>query len=270
MKNILKVFLILFSLSCCFSSCVTTRDTNLLQDIETNYPELTVKPEEYKIIPGDQLSIFVYAWDDKTARMFAAYAPNFSWQGLNDATGVAAGIQVRHLENVGGVKPVTVYADGTITFPYIGKVYVKGYTLLEARKVITERLDRIQAGTTAEVALANKFFSILGEAGANRITMTGNSMSLFQALAIANTIGPYGDRSKVTIIRQTETGSQLRTIDIRSKDIIDTEYYYIQPNDVIYIPQKDNKFFGSTTSFTGVFSLLTSIATVIIFTIRIF
>lgn len=100
--------------------------------------------------------------------------------------------------------------------------------------------------------------------------MPKTSMTIFEALAIGSSLGPYADRSKVSIIRQTDSGSKTKTFDLRSKDIIDTEFYYIQPNDVIYVPQLKRKFLGSTTSFAGAFGLITSLAGVIIFTLRVF
>lgn len=269
MKNLIKLFGLLFCIAL-FSSCITSKQTDLLQDIKLNHPQLIVKPEEYRIIPGDQLSIAVYAWDEETARMFSGYVPRFTREGFNESTGVNVGSQSRGLENMGGIRPVTVYADGTITFPYLGKIYVQDLTMLEVRNLISQKLDALSEGTTADVSLANRYFSILGEAGANRITMPSTSMTILQALAIAGNIGPYGDRSKVTLIRQTSTGSISKTFDLRSKEIIDSEFYYIQPNDVIYIPQTSKKFLGSTTSIAGVLGLLLSVASLVVVILRIY
>ncbi|MDR1882821.1 MAG: polysaccharide biosynthesis/export family protein [Prevotella sp.] len=229
-----------------------------------------VKPEEYKVIPGDQLSIAVYAWDHETAGMFAGYSPQSAYRGMNESTGVSVGSEIRSLENTWNIRPTTVYADGTINFPYIGKIYVQDLSLLQIKTAISQKLNAFSEGTVADVTLANRYFSILGEAGADRITMTGTSMTIYQALAIAGNIGSYGDRSKVTVIRQNASGSLTKTFDLRSKDIIDTEFYYIQPNDVIYVPQTKGKFLGATTSFTGVFSMLTALAGVVILILRIF
>ena len=270
MKSLTKVLLILFCIIFSLSSCVTNKQTDLLQDIKLNYPQLMVKAEEYKVIPGDQLSIIVYAWDAETANMFAGYSPQYTYRGMNESTGVSVGSEIRSLENTWNIRPTNVYADGTINFPYIGKIYVQGLTLLQIKTAISQKLNTFSEGTMADVTLANRYFSVLGEAGANRITMTSTSMTIYQALSIATNIGPYGDRSKVTIIRQNASGSLTKTFDLRSKDIIDTEFYYIQPNDVIYVPQTKSKFLGATTSFTGVFGMLTSLAGVVILILRIF
>lgn len=270
MKISRNIFLILFCIIVSLSSCVTNKQTDLLQDIKLNHPQLIVKAEEYKVIPGDQLSVVVYAWDQETARMFSGYTPQFTYQGMNESTGVSVGSQIRGLENTGNIRPTNVYADGTINFPYIGKIYVQGLTMLQIKTILSKKLNEFAEGTMADVTLANRYFSVLGEAGANRITMTSTSMTIYQALAISSNIGPYGDRSKVTIIRQNENGSITKTFDLRSKEIIDTEFYYIQPNDVLYVPQTKSKFLGSTTSFTGMFGLLTSVASVIIIILRVF
>ena len=270
MKNVAKVLLILLCIISSLSSCITSRDTDFLQDIKLNYPEAVMNSDEYRIIPGDQLSIVVYAWDEETSALFSSYRPRFSGQGIGDRTGMDAGAQARSLDDASGVAPTTVYADGTITFPYIGKIYVQGQTVLEIRNIISAKLDAYSHGTTAEVSLFNRYFSILGEAGASRVSMPNTTMTIYQALSIANTIGAYADRSKVSVIRQTESGSVVKTFDLRSKDIIDTEFYYIQPNDVLYMPQLKRKFLGTTTSFAGLFGLLTSVAGVIVFTLRVF
>jgi polysaccharide export outer membrane protein len=270
MKNAAKILLILVCIISALSSCVTSKDTDFLQDIKLHYPESMKNPDEYRIIPGDQLSIVIYAWEKEDQELFTSYNPRFTGQGISDRTGVDAGAQARSLDDASGVPPVTVYADGTITFPYLGKIYVQGLTILEARNLISSKLDAFRDGCTAEVSLYNRYFSILGEGGSDRISMPSTTMTIFQALSIANTMGAYADRSKVCILRQTQNGSVVKTFDLRSKDIIDTEFYYIQPNDVLYIPQLKRKFMGTTTSFAGLFGLLTSIAGVIVFTLRVF
>lgn len=268
MRSNIKIFPILACIIYAFSACITPKQTDLLQDIQKNYPQ--VAPEEYRIIPGDQLLISIYALDKETAELFSEYNTFLVADNVYDDQTTVYTNKVRDLDVKGtSLRATPVYADGTITIPYVGKIYVEGNTMLEARNIISDRLNQFSEGTSANITLYNRYFSILGEAGAKRITMDNNQVTIFQALAIANTIGPYGDRSKVSILRQTKDGSIIKTFDLRSKDIIDSEFYYIQPNDVIYIPQATRKLFGATTSFAGVFGLLTSIAGVIVFVFRI-
>ena len=105
-----------------------------------------MQPEEYKIIPGDQLLIVVYTVDEETKTLFSSYTPRFTGQNINDRTSGDVYQQARGLDDAGGVSPVSVYADGTITFPYLGSVYVQGQTLLEVRENISAKLDAFADG----------------------------------------------------------------------------------------------------------------------------
>ena len=268
MKTNLKLFLLLICLIYAFSSCVTSRQTNLLQDIAKDYPAIS-NPEAYKIIPGDQLTITVFAIDPDIHRLFRGYTSGLSWSGTNTEINVNAW-SLRNMESGYNIKPVNVYADGTINFPYVGKVYVQGLTILEARKVVSQRLNAFAEGTSADLVLSNKYFSIIGEATPQRVVLPNNQTTIFQALSMANNMQPYGDRSKITVMRQTKDGTEVKTFDLRSKDLIDSEFYYIQPNDVIYVPQMKRKFLGTTNSFVGTFSLLTSLAGLITLAVRLF
>ena len=266
--NRLKILAPLLILVYMLTSCVTSRDTNLLQNIEQNYPK--VKPENYQLIPGDQLSIVIYAIDKETQSQFSGFAPRYAFAGQNNATQTSSDVARQYDNTNYNGTPINIYADGTINFPYLGKLYVQGMTIFEVRKLMSDKLEAFAEGTTADVNLSNRYFSVLGEAGAQRYYMTNTTMTIYEALATSNSISDYGNRAKVSIIRQTEDGSILRTFDLRSKDVIDSEYYYIQPNDVIYFPQMKKRFFGGTDSFAGTISLVSLFIGIMVYAARLF
>ena len=76
-------------------------------------------------------------------------------------------------------------------------------------------------------------FSIIGSGTNGRYPIMREKMNIFQALALAGDISTFGDRSSVKILRESPSGTRVSVFDIRSKEIINSEYYYIQPNDVI-------------------------------------
>lgn len=263
MNSKIKITIALLGTICMLNSCITNKNTDFLQNIPKEYA--TVKPEEYKIIAGDLLSVTIYSLNDETTSLFQAYAP-ITTDNSQDVR-QTAGTDISFNENI---KPVAVYADGTINFPYIGKIYVQDKTLWEVRKELSDRLNAFSEGTTAEVILANRYFSVLGETGAQRVLMNSTKMTIFQALAMTNNIGTYGDRSKVSILRQTKDGSTMKTFDLRSKNILDSEYYYIQPNDVLYFPQMGRKSIGAGESLTSVLAVVISLASIVVYSIRLF
>lgn len=266
-KALTFVAVILFVLS----SCVTSKDTNLLQEIEKDYSTMP-PPDEYRIIPGDILNVVVYVYDDpETEELFRGFAPRLVYSREGDLNTYAWGAWGGSTEEgTQGTTPITVYSDGTINFPYLGRIFVQDLTLLEARTLITERLKEISKNAAANVTLRNNFFSLIGESGARRIDMRSNNMTIYQALATAGRLSDYSLRDKVSIIRQTKDGSVVKTFDLRSKDIMNTEFYYIQPNDVIYFPQSKGKFLGATNSFVGFFGLITSFIGILVMAIRLF
>lgn len=251
MKNraILFALLTIF----CMASCIGPKQTNLLQDIDKNYPTDDVTPLDYKIIVGDQLIVNIYTLDEEMKELFSPFMNNNQNSG-NIIDQVSHGGRESVPYNV-----LTVSADGTIKIPYIGNVYVLNMTTLEANKAIAEKFRNFSSKVNVEVNLRNRYFFVLGELGTRSIRMPHLRMTIYQALAEAGNIKTFGDRKKVKILRQTATGTEIKTFDIRSKDIVNSDYYYIQPNDVVYVPQMQRKFFGGATSFTGIFGLMSSL-----------
>lgn len=246
-----------FLLLCIVSSCITPRDTNFLQDIDKNYP-MEQGELDYKIIHGDQLRLTIYTLDVDMKNLFAVYSRvTRSGQGGQTAVGIAYG---DYLEpNV-----LNVYSDGCVKIPYVGKIYVNGLSILEAKKVISDKLatffsKETKEPVTVDVVLANRFFSVLGEAGSARVVMRVPRINIYQALANSGAISNIGDIKNVKIIRQTSDGTEVKTFDLRSKDVVDSEFYYIQPNDVIYVQQMQRRFFGEITSFAGIFGMISTV-----------
>lgn len=240
-----KLLLLQIVMISLFSSCVTPKKTNLLQNIKKDYPIDINLNNDYRIIIGDQLILRIYTLDESMKELFAVYI-------VNQSTGLGAPGEDQTAPNV-----LNVYSDGTVKIPYLGKISVEGYTTAEAQKIIEERFSTFSPNIVIELNLQNRYFSVLGQAGQSRIPMELPKLTIFQALAIAGPIQTFGDRSKVKIIRQTPNGTEVKTFDIRSKDIVDSEYYYIQPNDVIYVPEITNTFiFGRITSFSGVLGIV--------------
>lgn len=245
-----KLLLLQIVIISILSSCVTPRDTNLLQDIKKNYPIDVNLNNDYKIILGDQLTLRIYTLDESMKELFSVYI-------VNQSSGLTTAGSDQTAANV-----LNVYSDGTVKIPYLGKISVEGLTTSEAKKIIEERFASFSPNIVIELNLQNRFFSVLGEAGQSRIPMTLPKLTIFQALAMSGPIQKFGDRTKVKIVRQTPNGTEVKTFDIRSKDIVDSEYYYIQPNDVIYVPEMSRTFFGRVTSFTGVLGLIGLLGTI--------
>ncbi|RLD70111.1 MAG: hypothetical protein DRI98_08810 [Bacteroidetes bacterium] len=249
MKNSwLLILLVIIS----FNSCVTNEEVTYLQEYElSNYSDEYVPPESYIIQPNDNLYIRIATPDPSLSAIFNIVEPG----GMMRADEASA-----HLLSY------PVDQAGTVNLPYLGLVEVGGMTLSEAKIVIGEILADYVADATLTIKLVNNYVSVLGE-----VTVPGlypiykERLNIFQALAMAGDLDDFGDRYMVSVIRQTPEGSIVKEFDITDKKIIDTEFYYIMPNDVIYVkPMKGRYFAVNSAPYLLAFSAIAALGTLVV------
>ena len=243
-----NINLIIFVLLLCFvSSCVTSRKIRYLQKPDWSIPhyEEMVTPGDYKVQVLDELAIRVTTLDPDMTELFNLAAGGSSTGGSSSSS---------------GFNSYTVNEDGTIIFPYVGKIYVLGKTTRQIKTIVANTLSSMVNDLSVDVKLMNSFFSIMGDARNGRYAITKERLNIFQALALAGDLNDFSDRARIKVIRPTPKGTIVRTFDVRSKEIIDSEFYYIQPNDVIYVQSFNGQYFG-ISSFSALFSVISSIVT---------
>ena len=221
-------------------SCVTPRRTHYLQNPGmgiASYPEVYTSAD-YRIQRDDELNIRVVTLDEESKKIFN-----------NNRNGNSDNVQQTSQR---GLYTYTVYEDGTIDFPYLGKVEVEGKTLREAKNEIEEHLHEYIKDCSVDVRLLNAYFNLLTESKMGRYQITKEKLTIFEALALGGDLGQYSDRKKVKIIRRLDDGTtEVREFDLRSKDILTSEYYYIQPNDIIYVHAFNGQFFRINSFLTA-------------------
>ena len=152
-----------------------------------------------------------------------------------------------------------VYADGTIDLPFLKPIKVQGLTEVEAQDTIRAAFREIIPDADVKVALYNKYFSVIGDARASQYYIYKEKMNIFQALAMTGDVMNSGDRRHIRIIRPRDNGEEpeILEFDIRTNSIIDSKYYYIYPNDLIYVARTPNSFY-TVPSYSGFIGLITS------------
>ena len=241
--NVVIILQVLF-----LTSCLTTKQTNLLQEPGLgipSYPKVNTPVEEYRVKIGDQLTIVVTTnpMDILTSQLFSYFSARSM---ASNATGDA-------------LRGFPIKTDGTIYFPYLGDIYVRGKTILEIQQLIEQRINEsISDDCIVRVFLENRYYSVIGESMAGRFPIVKEQMTIYQALAQCKDVNPYGDRKQVKIVRQVDGATVIKVFDIRSKDIVNSEFYYVQPNDVIYIQPLGRQFLG-LSSFGAVFAVVSTV-----------
>lgn len=236
-----------------FTSCVPTKDLIYLQnkdksDVQNNINPIVTKP--YRLQTNDVLNITIKAIDPKLVGMFSPTP--------GENSGQSQGLSEQGLYFNG----FTVDDHGNIRIPVIGEVNVIGYTLDEVRikieKELLENYFNKEANIFVNVKLSGLRFTLNGEiASPGTKILFQEKVNVLEAIANAGDITVTGDRKNVTIIRQYPHGTEMHDIDLTDVKVMQSPYYYLQPNDYIYVKPLKQKSWG--TGKTGIESLGTII-----------
>ena len=240
LRNIL--FFAIVSLA--LSSCVTARKVNYMQKPDRQIPSYTdtLSYEEYQIRIGDRLYVYVYSLNEEIQKMYNVGGANSSQ--MRGQMGMSGGI--------GGSYELYTYLvdeEGNIDFPTIGKIPVQGKTTREVKWILEEELGKLMkeipgySMVSVEVNIVNRSFSVIG-AQSGRYPINKEKMTIFEALAMCGDLSEFNSRKEIKLVREKNGVTTIKTFDARSEDIINSEYYYIEPNDIIYIRQIPGYSFG--------------------------
>lgn len=225
LKSVLLAALVAASAAC---SPNTWKNINYLQDVQENTSMPMAVNRGIIIQPQDQLSIIVTSRNTALAAQFNKSVSTFYTGSEMAAVG-------------GASQRITGYAvdnEGDINFPQLGKLHVAGLNRWELQDKITERLvkDGLLTDANVTVEFLNFKISVLGEVPSpGSYTVTGDKITIFQALALARDLSIYGQRDNVMVIREKNGERQIYMLDLRSSDVFNSEAYYLQQNDVVYV-----------------------------------
>ncbi len=228
----------------CFlmSSCITTKDLTYFQGdpvLKTEIQKLSNQP--YRLQINDIVSIDIKAEDNTLVSLFKT-------------------------SELGGdlyFNGYTVNRHGNIRIPYLGEINVLGYTETEAREKVEKELSAYFKNSKSlfvNLKLAGIKFTVTGEVGSPGTKhLMQNQVSIVEAIANAGDIPTTGNKKEVTIIRKTIDGVQKFTLDLTDIAVFDSEHFYIQPNDVIYVSPLYQKTLGTGTTALQTFTTLVSV-----------
>ncbi|MFB9052923.1 polysaccharide biosynthesis/export family protein [Formosa undariae] len=154
----------------------------------------------------------------------------------------------------------TVDLHGEIRVPALGRINVLGYTTEEIENILEKKLLEEQFKETANIFVTVKLtglrYTVSGEVGSpGTNTLFQDRVNIFEAIANAGEIPITGDRKDIMIIRQYPQGQKIHHLDITKEDVMNSPYYYIQPNDIVYVKPLKQKSWG--TGETGMQTLAT-------------
>ncbi|MEN9489357.1 MAG: hypothetical protein RL494_1622 [Bacteroidota bacterium] len=238
-------------------SCIPNKDLLYLQNKNDSNQDAAITPvvlKPYRAQVNDVLSIRIKALDQKLVEMF------------NPSTAIT---QVNTTDAL-YFDGFSVNDHGEIRVPVLGIVNVIGLTLEEIRLKIEKQLLEEYFNTAADifvtVKLAGMRYTVNGEiVNPGTKVLFQDKVTILEAIANCGDITITGNRKDVMVVRQYPHGTEMHTIDLTSSEALKSPYYYIQPNDFIYIKPLKQKSWGTGTtglqSFTAIFSAFTLLLT---------
>ena len=239
-KILLHIYMIILILS--MTSCYGYRQVGLLQEREDLPQYESAEYEPYRLQVNDEIIYRVVTMDETIAKTLSA-----NMQGAGQYA-----------------NSYRIYSDGTVDIPFLAPVKLAGLTELEAQDTLRKAFREIIPDADVKLAMYNKTFTVLGDAHSGKYAINKERLTIFQALAMTGDLMNSGDRRHVRIIRPRGNAEpEVLEFDIRTNSIIDSKYYYVYPNDLIYV-SRDPASFYKQTSYSGFLALITSSVSLLI------
>ncbi len=248
-----KIYYLLLLLILISSSCIRYRDITYFRDVARTPNDSIFKNsfKEYKIQIADVLYIKVTTLEESINAIFN----QASSQGQSSL--VIGGFYV-----IG--YPVDV--EGNIALPIIGKVPVAGLTVKQIQTAVEKQSEKFLTNAKIDVRLVSFKITLLGQLNhVGQINVFADRANIFEALALGGDISTYGNRHTVLILRPDKSGGSVaHRFDLSNRSILTSEYFYLQPNDIIYVePMKITGFRLSISDYALLISALTTTVSII-------
>jgi polysaccharide export outer membrane protein len=240
------------------SSCVSNKKFIYLQDkgnVKADSSSLiTTLPYEYKLQKGDVLYISLTTEDEKLNRIFV---PSAGGQMFVQQQGVSGTL----LYFIG----FTIDKQGEIEFPYLGKIKVSELDVDQAKGVIEVQLKKYFKVFFLQVKLAEFKFSVLGYVNRpGQYFFQQNKVTILEALSMAGDLQNLAKRTSLQLYRQYPDGIKIHSLDLTDKSLINSPFWYIQPNDVLYIEPLKVRTAGDLSSFQTSLQVITPLLTALL------
>jgi polysaccharide export outer membrane protein len=248
------------------TGCVSSKNVAYFQNSDSMLVASSRALYDSKIMPKDVLTITVSTVNSAAAEPF----------NLIVATPMNANLRTTATQPT--LQSYIVDNEGCVNFPIVGRLHLGGMTKNEAEKYIAGQIAPYMAQSEHPIVTVrsiNYKISVLGEvARPGMFTVANEKINVLEALAQAGDLTIYGVRDNVKLVRENADGKiEFHRLNLNDANLVNSPYYYLQQNDVIYVePNKvkaQNSTVGTTTSlWFSATSILVSIASLLVNILR--
>ncbi len=260
--NRLSIFIVSLFMLFSFTSCLTYKKIVSFQDgedLKDGKIDTIMNYMPLKVQPGDVLSINVNSYNMEEAGKFNLLETRFAARsggggGATDPFGYK------------------INSEGYIEMPVIGKIYVKDLTIEEIRELVFEKISAI--GYLQDVSIQIQFLTfritILGEVNnPGTYTITNSKITILEAVGLASDLTLFSKRDDIMIIREKDGNRTYGRVDLKTKAVFQSPYYYLLPNDIVYVNPDRSKILTTPDPVTRYIGTIAAVASFILLLISL-
>ena len=219
----LSILLVLLVVSA--ASCSTYKKINYIQDAQLDTALTMIANQGILIQPMDMISIVVSSRDPELARIYNL--PVVTYQAGSESS-----VSNFNQRLIG----YSVDNDGNLQFPELGTIHVAGLNRWQLAELIREKLSSLVKDAVVTVQFMNFKISVTGEVTSPGVfDISGDKITIFEAISLARNLTIYGRRDGVYVIREQNGSRTIYQVDLRTVDMFNSPAYYLQQNDVVYV-----------------------------------
>lgn len=243
MKHIAPVFMLVLIL---FASCNRRAQLLYMSDVQQDTLPSLAMPR-YRLKPGDLLSVNVFTQDERTSKLFNVNSNVYSYNNYSS-------------DMLAYVNGYMVSDSGDISLPVVGDVSVVGLTVRQAQDTVQAKVNVFLDDAMVFLKILSFKVTVIGEVKRpGTYTNYKENLNIFEALALAGDFSDYGERSNVLVLRQTESGTQSYRLNLHDKNVLQSEAFYLLPNDTVIVePRRSKAFALNAPNISLVLSIITT------------
>lgn len=250
--HLVKIILPVIIVTQLFCSCARTYTASYFMDVSHSADTVMNIVSPYnmpKIKYGDILSLSVVPLD-QLSNLYQTPVTG----------GVALPSQSTQLSPPPSGAGFTVDKNGTIEVPLVGVVKVSDLTIDEAKEVLRQKYAIFYKSFTINLAFMNHKITVLGEVSRpGNYSMQTDQITIFDAIGLAGDITVFGKKDNVLLVRDsTDSKKHLVRLNLNSKNILSSPYYYLKENDLVYVEPSKAKLVSTDAYRTRNLAILTT------------
>lgn len=259
-----KIFLIVVVITTC-TSCLTYKQIVNFQDGQDlgqqNKLDTIQNAIQIRLQPDDVVMVNVFSYNMDEAAKFNSIPPA-QLAMMQQQAGSGANI----MEPLG----YRVSRAGEIDLPIVGRLKVQNLTIDELHDLVQQKVEAtgFLKNPSVQVRFLSFRITVLGEVNApGSFTIATPKITVLEAIGLARDVTIFSNRDNILVVREQNGIRKFGRIDLKSKAIFESPYFYLQPNDVVYVEPHKSKVLAApdpASRYVGAFVGIASLATLII------